>query len=47
MTEQTTSELLLTVTIRHEGYNRGKLVPGRIDKWIENQCTLPTWARAG
>lgn len=35
------SELLLAVTIQHEGYNRSKLVQGRIDKWIENQFTIP------
>ncbi|MGH9157244.1 MAG: hypothetical protein ACRD1K_15715 [Acidimicrobiales bacterium] len=35
------SELLLAVTVQHEGYNRSKLVQGRIDKWIENQFTLP------
>jgi len=34
-------ELLLAVTIQHEGYDRSKLVQGRIDKWIENQFTLP------
>lgn len=35
------SELLLAVTVQHEGYDRSKLVQGRFDKWIENQFTLP------
>jgi hypothetical protein len=31
------SPLLLAATLQHEGYNRSKLVQGRVDKWLEFQ----------